>query len=203
MNVINFKAYKQGRQVIDLAKQISRYDRNAILCVQAVDIFSVSKAVKNLVFAQHVDSREKGRNTGFVILEAIKSAGAKGTLINHSEHRINFKDIKLVTEKCKKLNLKTIVFISELKEVNKIKKLKPWAIAYEDPYLVGTGKPITKYKAENVKKFAEILKKTGIISLCGAGISSREDIIMAKKLGCKGVAIGSAIAEYGRVEILK
>jgi len=68
---------------------------------------------------------------------------------------------------------------------------------------VGSGKPITKYKSQNVKKFSEMLKGTKIIPLCGAGISSKEDIIAAKKLGCKGVAIGSAIARDGKVRMLE
>ena len=203
MIVINFKTYKQGKQVVNLAKKISKIDKKAILCVQAVDIYPVSRAVKNPVFIQHADSKEKGRNTGYIVLESIKSEGGVGTLLNHSEHRISLYEIKLIINRCKTLGLKEIVFAGTLNEVIKMKKFKPWAIAYEDPYLVGSGKPITKYKSQNVKKFADLLKGTKIIPLCGAGISSKEDIISAKKLGCKGVVIGSAIARDEKVEILK
>ena len=203
MNVINFKTYKQGKQVLNLAKKISKIDKKAILCLQAADIYPVSRAVKNPVFVQHVDSRKKGRNTGYIVLESIKSEGGSGTLLNHSEHRISLYEIKLIINRCKTLGLKEIVFAGTLNEVKKIQKFKPWAIAYEDPYLVGSGKSITKYKSRNVKKFADLLKKTKIIPLCGAGISSKEDIMAAKKLGCKGVAIGSAIARDGKVEMLE
>lgn len=203
MIVINFKTYKQGVQVVKLAKKISKVDKKAILCLQAVDIYPVSKSVKNPIFAQHSSSRKKGRNTGYIILESIKSEGGVGTLLNHSEHRISLYEIKLIINRCKTLGLKEIVFAGTLNEVKKIKKLNPWVIAYEDPYLVGSGKPITKYKSQNVKKFADLLKGTKIIPLCGAGISSKEDIIAAKKLGCKGVVIGSAIARDEKVEMLR
>ncbi len=203
MIIINFKTYKQGKQVVNLAKKISKVDKKAILCVQAADIYPVSKSVINPVFAQHVDSKEKGRNTGYVLLESIKSEGGVGTLLNHSEHRISIKEIKEIINKCEKLGLKTIVFAGSLVETGKIKKLGPWAIAYEDPYLVGSGKSITQYQSKNVEKFAKMFKGSKIIPLCGAGMSSLEDIKSAKELGCKGVVIGSAIARDEKVEILR
>ena len=82
------------------------------------------------------------------------------------------------------------------------KKLKPYAIAFEDPKLVGSGKSITSYNAKNVLKFSKLLKSTKIIPLCGAGISSLDDIKESKKLGCKGVLISSSIAKVNKPDKL-
>ena len=44
------------------------------------------------------------------------------------------------------------------------------------------------------KKKRIVLLDTGIIPLCGAGVHSAKDVVAARKLGCKGVLIASAIA---------
>src|SRR3989344_3586313 len=155
MIVVNFKTYKRGKGVINLAKKISKVDKHAILCVQAGDIFPVSKAVKNPVYAQHIDFKNPGRNTGFILPEAVRSAGAKGSLLNHSEHSVNFKIIKETVSHCKKIGFNIIISPS-LAHVKKLMKLRPYAIAYEDPYLVGTGRSITNYQTKNVEEFAKM-----------------------------------------------
>jgi len=191
MIIVNFKNYKTGKAVLALAKKIPK---GIIVAVPTADISSVSTKTKLKVFAQHIDSKKKGKTTGFDISEDVKKAGASGSLLNHSEHKISFKKLKETMKQAKKSKLKIIACASSLSEANKIKKLKPYAIAYEDPKLISTGKSITKYKSDSVKKFAKSLNKTKIIPICGAGISSKEDIKEAKKLGCKGVLVSSAVA---------
>ncbi len=215
--LVNFKTYKEasGRNALNLAKicnEISRKKKiGIIVCVQAADINPVSKTVLIPVFAQHVDYFEQARSTGFILPEDIKDEGATGTLLNHSEHRIPFETIKKTVERCKNLNIKAVVCAASLQEVKKILKLKPYCIMFEDPKLVSTGKSITRIEPKAVKKFAEIVKKhnknlkSKIISLCGAGISNKEDVKLALKLGCDGVGIASAIvkAKNKRKKILE
>tara|TARA_Y100000310_G_scaffold327843_1_gene394815 strand:- start:5078 stop:5689 length:612 start_codon:yes stop_codon:yes gene_type:complete len=203
MIIINFKTYKQGSEVLALAKKIAKVNKKAILCVQPTSISIVSRSIKNPIYAQHVDFQKPGRNTGFIIPETVKAVGAKGTLLNHSEHPLSFKTIKETIQHCNKIKLKTIVFSPSIAHTKKIMKLKPYAIAYEDPKLVASGNSITKYKIKNVEAFAKLLKTSKIISICGAGISSKEDIKEAKKLGCQGVALSSAITKKEKVNIIK
>ena len=48
------------------------------------------------------------------------------------------------------------------------------------------------------------MKKTKILPLCGAGISTAEDVKEAYNLGCKGVLISSAIAKSKNpIQLLK
>lgn len=195
MIVINFKTYQQGKKALELAKTIEEIDNKAIVCIQATDIKEISERTKLRVYSQHVDSLESGRNTGHIIPEAIKASGAIGTLLNHSEHKISFNELKKAIELCRKNKLKVIVCSPKLSEIKKIIKLKPEAIAFEDEKLISTGKSITEYNPQAIIKFVKLMKNTNIIPLCGAGISTREDIKTAFDLGCKGVLIASAIAK--------
>lgn len=192
MIIINLKNYKIGNQVIELAKKIEKYD--IIIAVPAVNIKEISEKINLNVYSQHVDY-QKEKSTGFIIPESIKKAGASGSLLNHSEHPIKMNYIKRTIERCNKLNLKIIVFVSNLKEAKKVKKFKPYAIAYEDPKLIATGKSITKHKTNDIRKFVKLLKNSKTIPLCGSGISSIHDYKEALKLGCKGVLVSSIIAK--------
>ena len=194
MIVINFKNYKAGKSVLELAKKIGKSLPKAIVALPDLNIKEISEKTNLTVYGQHVESKEGKRNTGFILPESMKKSGAKGSLLNHSEHKISIKEIKETIKECKKLHLKLIVCASSLRESKEIKKLKPFAIAFEDAKLIGTGKSITKYNPESIKKFVSLLKNTSIIPLCGAGINSVEDYHESLKLGCKGVLIASAIA---------
>lgn len=203
MIIINFKNYVLGEKALNLAKKISKVNKKVIIAVSAVDIEEIAKLTKLKVYAEHVDYVEGKKTTGYVIPESIKAVKGKGMLINHSEHKLTLKEIKQTVNRCKKLKLETVVCSSNMKQIKEIKKLKPKAIAYEDPKLISTGKSITKHNPKQIQEFANLLKNTKILPLCGAGISTKEDIKEAKKLGCKGVLIASAITKKGNVGMLK
>lgn len=194
MIVINFKNYLKGEQTIALAKQIEKYLPKAIIAVPTADIFEVTAETRLKTFAQHFDPAQKGKTTGFTTAEDIKEAGASGSLLNHSEHPLSLKQIKLTLERAEKSKLKIILCASSVEQARVFIRLKPYAIAFEDRKLIGSGKSITQYRSEEVRKFASLFKKSKVIPLCGAGINSADDVRAAKKLGCKGVLIASAIA---------
>jgi triosephosphate isomerase (TIM) len=188
--VINLKTYQQGKSAIKLAKKIQEVNKNIIVGAQAADIYEIKKATKLIVYAQHVDSFEPGRNTGFILPEAIKSDGAIGTFLNHSEHKIPFNILKQTIIRCKSLNLKTMVFASSIKEALKIQKLKPDYLIYEPPELVAGKVSVSDAKPEIIEKLSKKLK---IKFLVGAGIHSNQDLITSLKLGASGIALSSAI----------
>jgi triosephosphate isomerase (TIM) len=200
--IINFKNYVFGKKALALAKRIERVNGKVIVAVPSVDIEEIASNTKLKVYAEHVDYVKGSKTTGYVIPESVKAAGGKGMLINHSEHKLSMKEIKETVKRCNKLRMETVVCVGKLGDVKKIMKLKPKAIAYEDPALISTGKSITKYDAKSVEKFALMFKKSKVIPLCGAGVSTREDIKAAKDLGCKGVLVASAVARDGKVGIL-
>jgi len=194
MIVINFKNYKIGKEVLDLVRTIDIHCNNAVVSIPSTDLATIAKETIMPVYAQSIDLPEKGRGTGKIVPEEVLATGAKGSLLNHSENKVPMATIKKIMERCRELGLKLIVCASTLKEAEKIKKLSPYAIAFEDPKLIASGKSITKVKTSSVKKFVELLKGTDIIPLCGAGISTPEDVAQAMLLGCKGILISSVVA---------
>ena len=186
-----------GEKALKLAQRIEKHLPKAAIAVSAVDIGYLEYYTKLNVYAQHVDLSSEKRATGFLTIDAIKSHGAVGTLLNHSEHHIGLDEINLIVGNLKKVGLKAVVCAPTLEFVEELLKLKvkPCAIAFEDPELIATGKSVTSYKTDELKKFVKILSGTGILPICGAGISLLEDVIVARGLGYKGVLIASAIAD--------
>jgi len=192
--VVNFKNYVSGKSALDLARNIEIYYNQAIIAVPFLDIKEIAQQINLQVFSQHADYQEAGRSTGYIVPENLSEIKAVGTLLNHSEHKLKFLTLRKTVERCHSAGLKTIVCVSTLKEAEKVKKLKPYAIAFEDPKLISTGKSITREDSTLVASFAKILSNTNIVPLCGAGISSAEDVAKAVILGCKGVLVSSAVA---------
>ena len=197
MIIINFKNYVHSEKALKLAQRIEKYLTRAVVAVSAVDIGYLDYYTKLEVFAQHVDLPNERRATGFLTIEAIKSQGASGTLLNHSEHPIGLDEINLNAGNLKKVGLKAVVCTLSLEFVEELLRMKnkPYAIAFEDPELIATGKSVTSYKSSDLKKFVGMLKGRDILAICGAGISSLEDVIVARGMGCGGVLIASAIAD--------
>jgi len=190
--IVNFKTYRQGNAAIKLAKEIQEVSEEIMVGVQATDIFEITKATKLKVYAEHVDYQEPGRNTGFILPEAVKADKAKGVFLNHSEHRLKLRIIKKTIKRCKEIGLKTAVFAKDLKEAKKIKKMKPDYLIVEPPELVAGKISVSKAKPELIEKIA---KKLNYPFLIGAGIKKAEDVKIAMKLGAKGIAISSAITK--------
>lgn len=92
--IINFKTYLEstGKKAVELAKSAEKVTRETgvtiVVVPQFVDVAAVAEAVEIPVFAQHIDPIKPGNSTGHVLPEAVKEAGAVGTLINHSERQL-------------------------------------------------------------------------------------------------------------------
>ncbi len=192
ITIINFKTYLQGKDVLKLAKSIEKVNKKIIIGVQSTDIKEISEKTNLRVFAQHVDYFNPGRNTGFILPEAVKKQGAKGVFLNHSEHRLSFDVLKKSVKRCKQINLKTVIFASNLKEALKIKKLDPDYLVVEPPKLVSGGISVSRAKPGLIKK---IHKKFGKNFIVGAGIKNSEDVKLSISLGASGIAVSSAITK--------
>jgi len=188
--VVNFKTYKQGGEVVKLAKEIEKVDRNIIIGVQASDIHEIAKKTRLSIYAQHVDYEGKGRATGFILPEVVKKEGVVGSFLNHSEHKLDFDVLKKTMKRCKEVGLKTLVFASSIEEALEIEKLNPDYLAYEPPELVGGKVSVSEEKPEVI---GEIKRKLKMKFLVGAGIHNSEDVRVAVNLGASGIAISSAI----------
>lgn len=190
ITIVNFKTYRQGKDVLKFAKRIERVDKEIIVGIPASDIKEISEKTKLRVYAQHVDYFGKGRNTGFVIPESVKADGAEGSFLNHSEHKLKFDILKGTIKRCKKIKLKTAVFASDIQEAKKIEKLHPDILIVEPPELVGGRISVSTAKPELIKRISRALRMKFLV---GAGIHNRKDVRIALKLGASGIAVSSSV----------
>lgn len=192
--VINLKCYggslEKEIEIADIVKEISK--ENIILCPQTINLHGICKKGV-LVFSQHVDPIEKGAYTGHTSILSVKNSGAIGTLINHSEKRIPFYEIKKTINLCREHELKTIVCAKDPEEVKKIYSLKPDMIAVEPPELIGGDISVSTAKPEIITKS---VKNSGNIPLlCGAGVKNKQDVKKAIELGAKGILVASGVVK--------
>jgi triosephosphate isomerase len=203
MIIINFKTYLEatGKKAVELAKQAEKASKETgtyiAVAPQFVDIKAVAEAVEIPVFAQHIDPIKPGSNTGHVLAEAVKQAGAVGTLINHSERQMKLADIDAVIKIAKEHNLISCVCTSNPPISAAVAYLTPDIISIEPPELIGTGVAVSTEQPEAVTNTIKLVRKVNneAVILCGAGISHGEDVKVALKLGTQGVLVASAIVK--------
>jgi triosephosphate isomerase len=138
-----------------------------------------------------------GSTTGFMVPEIVKKSRIKGSLINHSEHRIPEKQIRELVSMLRKLDMVSVVCVKDVNEVRKYAKLNPDYIAVEPPELIGSGKAVSKEKPEIIIKSVSAVKqaKNSTKLLCGAGLVSGQDVTKAMELGSKGILVASGIVK--------
>lgn len=191
MIILNLKNYLGAKEVFKFVNKF-RLEK-LIVCSPMLNLKELSRGSSLEIFSQGVSSFEIGNSTGHLLAKQLKEIGVGGSLINHSENRLNFNEIKKIVFLLNKFKLKSLVCVQSLSEVKKIMKLDPWGIAYEDKNLIGTDKSILKYRQKEVGKFGFLLKGSRIKAFCGAGVNSQEDYCLAKCLDCFGVLISSSI----------
>lgn len=200
MFVINCKNYEEiaGDKIIKfvkIAEKISKKYKVKIAISPPQHLVGLVANSSIPILAQHIDVSKVGSTTGFIIPELLKKSKVKGSLINHSEHRIANKEIEKLVLKLKELKMVSILCVKDIAEVKKYVKLNPDYIAIEPPELIGSGKAVSKEKPELIAKAASIVNnsKNKTKLLCGAGIVSGEDVAKAIELGSKGILVASGI----------
>lgn len=201
--MLNVKVYTEsmGQNDLGLAKSCQEVAEETgasiVYCPQQVDLAWIAKEIEIPCFAQHSDAFNPGSGTGWTVLEAVKEAGAAGTLVNHSEHRMQIADIDGVVQKAKELDLATVVCTNNTAVSKAAAELAPTSIAIEPPELIGSGVPVSKADpgivSDSVAAVENINKD--VIVLCGAGISTGEDVKAAIELGAKGVLLASGVVK--------
>ncbi|MEM3382877.1 MAG: triose-phosphate isomerase [Nitrososphaerales archaeon] len=199
--IINFKNYLEvsGGGAIKLAKIAEiiakELDVRIIVAPPIPDFSMVARSVTIPVFSQHVDLANPGSTTGAIVPEVIKACGGVGTLLSHSEKRVPIKVIKELIPRLKNLGLYSVVCAKTPKEVKDRAMLLPNYLAIEPPELIGTGRAVSKVKPDVILKSKEALKEVSdsVKLICGAGISSGEDVAIALELGAIGILVASSI----------
>lgn len=196
--IINFKNYAEvsGEKTIKLAKAAQTVAKKLkveiVLAPPQPMLALVARSVKMPVICQHVDSEKMGSSTGYFLPEVAKSFGATGSLINHSEHRIEMKQISSLVERLRSLRMTSIVCAREPWEVMEISVFQPDFIAIEPPELIGSGRAVSKENPQIITKSIEAAGSRSKV-ICGAGITGSGDVAKAMELGSHGILVASGI----------
>jgi len=201
--VVNFKVYDTaiGRKALSVGKAAERVYKELSGSVQIIvappftELRALAEALEIPVFAQHADPFELGARTGSIPPEAVKEAGARGFIANHSEKKLRLDEILFLVKKARALGLSTLVCAAEPEEAAAISILDPDMIAVEPPELIGTGIAVSRAKPEVVTRSVSIIRRynSRVTVLTGAGISSAEDAEAAILLGTAGILVSSAV----------
>ncbi|WP_407393928.1 triose-phosphate isomerase [Methanobrevibacter sp.] len=199
--ILNYKTYLEssGIKALELAHDLeSAASESGITMVaapQAADIYRISEETSLPIFAQHIDPIAPGGHTGSNLIDTLIEAGISGSLINHSEQRMKLADIDEVIKQCKANNIESCVCTNNIETSKAVAALDPVAVAVEPPELIGTGIPVSQAQPEvvedSVKGVKAINKKVKV--LCGAGITTGDDMKAAMDLGADGVLLASGI----------
>jgi len=196
--IINFKNYEEisadrAIRLGESARRVAEKLRVEVVLAPPHPVLAlIAKEIKIPIICQHVDDEKMGPSTGFTVPEIVKSYCAIGSLINHSEHRIEMNSIARLVERLRMLGMTSIVCAQGPQEVVEISSFEPDFIAIEPPELIGSGRAVSK---ENPTVITKSIEGAGSRSrvICGAGISDRDDVSKAMKLGSQGILVASGV----------
>jgi len=196
--LVNLKAYPCDPIEVATAAADVADDSGVRVAVapQAANIESVAETGVE-TWAQHVSPNEHGSHTGSTLAEAVADAGATGTMLNHSENRLKLADIDASLDAADRVDLETIVCANNPEQIGAAAALGPDAVAVEPPELIGTGTPVSKADPDIVTGAVDAAARVDgdVDVLCGAGISTGEDLVSASDLGATGVLLASGVAK--------
>ena len=199
--ILNFKTYLEssGENALKLAIALEEVANESgitmVAAPQTADIFRINNKTDIPILAQHIDPISPGGHTGSNLLECLMESGIDGTLLNHSEIRMKLADIDEIIQKTRKNDLFSVVCTNNIETSVAAATLNPNFVAVEPPELIGSGIPVSQAEPEivegTVAKVKNVNKNVEI--LCGAGISTGEDMRAAMDLGASGVLLASGI----------
>ena len=176
--ILNFKAYKEatGVRAEELGKickeTAEATGARVIVAPQTVDILRTAPIIETI--AQYASAIHAGSGTGANLVEALKQAGAIGSILNHSERRIPHMQISETITRLKEAGMISIVCAQDDGEAKILAEFSPDYIAVEPPELIGSGISVSQAQPEIVTKTVENIKQVNseVKVLCGAGISN-------------------------------
>jgi triosephosphate isomerase (TIM) len=200
MIILNFKIYPEtfdqaALALAQIAQKVSQESGvKIVLAVSALDLYRLSQKVSLDLYLQHTDLHQQGPFTGQISSLQASYLGAKGTLLNHSEHPLPPGTIRTIIKQNQTIkNLKTVLCVKSFGQAEKWGlKTKPDYLAYEPKNLIGRKDvSVSSQKPEIIKKLVDLSSPLPV--LAGAGIHQKQDITIALSLGAKGVIVSSDV----------
>jgi triosephosphate isomerase len=201
--LVNLKTYRESRgaraHAIATAAQTVAQESGVTIGVAPtyIDLHPLAHHFMIPVYAQHVDSAEPGAHTGQITAEALKVAGAAGSLVNHSERRLTIADIEASVRALHAQNLVAVVCSNNEATSAGAAALFPDYVAIEPPELIGSGVSVSKANPDIIRRSVAAVRSVSpkVKVLTGAGIQSGECVKIALGLGTDGVLLASSVVK--------
>jgi len=201
--LVNLKTYQEAsgqraHAIAGAAQQVA--DESGVeigIAPSYMNIHPLSMHYTLPIYSQHVDAAPPGANTGSVTVEAIREAGASGSLVNHSERRLTLADIEAVVSRLKGAGLVSVVCTNNVATSAAAAALGPDFVAIEPPELIGGNVSVSSANPGIITGTVEAVKKVNpaVRILTGAGIHSGECVKTAIDLGTDGVLLASGVVK--------
>lgn len=201
--LINLKTYQEGsgqraHSIAGAAQQVAEESGVSIgIAPGFINIHPMSVHYDLPVYAQHTDGAAPGAHTGHITAEAIKQAGATGSLVNHSERRLTLADIDSAVTALREAGLVSVVCSNNVATSAAAAALKPDFVAIEPPELIGGDVSVSKANPEVITRSVQAVTEVNpaVKVLTGAGIQSGECVKIALDLGTEGVLLASSVVK--------
>ena len=200
--LLNLKAYPTaaGRRALTIGKMLERLGgRSGVsvaLAPSAPDIGWLARELAIPIVAQHVDPGPPGPFTGWTVPESLVAAGARGSLVNHSEHPLPIPAVQVTMNRLAESRLTAILCAANGRYVQRLVRFRPPFLAIEPPELIGGRRSVSTARPEVISETVRLVQRRSPSTrvLCGAGIHDRTDVRKALALGSEGILVASAVA---------
>lgn len=200
--VLNLKTYPNclGDGARKIAATLERLGRAAGVATAIApafpDLARVAAEASIPVLAQHVDPVDPGARTGSIPAESVRASGARGSLLNHSEHPLLGPDLEAAAQRLEALELVVVICAGTIAQARNVAALQPAYLAIEPPELIGGERAVSTARPEIVSGTVDAVRLVAPATrvLCGAGVHDRRDVHRAIELGSEGVLVASAVA---------
>lgn len=201
--LVNLKTYKEGmgnraHLIATEAERVMQESGVTIgLAPSYIDLHPLAHHFAIPVYAQHVDGCEPGANTGHITVDAIRVAGAAGSLINHSERRLTLAEIESSVKGLQAHKLISVICSNNVMTSAAAAALGPDYVAIEPPELIGSGVSVSKANPDIIKNSVAAVHAVNpnVRVLTGAGIQCGECVKIAIDLGTDGVLLASSVVK--------
>ena len=200
--VVNFKTYASalGLNAVKLAKAMEKASQDhvrMVAVVSAFDLSSVVQAAPSLeVWTQHLDPVGFGSNTGWLQPDNAIEHGARGTIINHAEHKSEHSQIGKLIDALPD-GFPICACAIDVNEAQALAGMNPTFIAVEPPELIGGDISVTSADPAIVQDTVKAVQdiNPNVRVLCGAGVKDGNDVRTAVQLGAHGVLLASGVTK--------
>ena len=120
-----------------------------------------------------------------------EAKGHVGTLLNHSDYRLDF---KMIEETMLNLEgIKVCVCCKDVEEGIKIAGFNPDWLAFEPPELIGNKeKSVSSERPEDIRRLVSSVQCSVLV---GAGVHDAEDVRVALEMGAKGILVATDVVK--------